>query len=237
MKIQGLQKLTLLDYPEKVACTVFLPGCNFRCPFCHNASLVVNIPKEPEMTEEGFFAFLKKRRGILDGVCVTGGEPLLCPDTEAFIRDIKELRYAVKLDTNGSFPEKLKHLVEEKLVDYVAMDIKNAPDAYAVTTGTDGRYLEAVKESVSFLKEGHVPYEFRTTVTKNFHRKEIFEQIGQWLLGAEKYFLQAFVDSGDLVGTNIEGCSEAEMREFLEVVKHYVPGTKIRGMSEKSSRR
>ena len=193
MRIQGLQKLTLLDYPEKVACTVFTAGCNFRCPFCHNASLVVDIPKESEITEEAFFSFLKKRQGVLDGVCVTGGEPLLQTGIEDFIRKIKELGYAVKLDTNGSFPEKLKYLVEEKLIDYVAMDIKNSLDAYEVTAGTDGHFLRAIEESVAFLKEGHVPYEFRTTVTKDFHMRENFEKIGQWIQGAEKYFLQKYV--------------------------------------------
>lgn len=230
MKIQGLQKLTLLDFPERVACTVFFAGCNFRCPFCHNASLVVDIPPEGDITEEEFFSFLKKRQGILDGVCITGGEPLLQPDIEKFIRKIKELGYAVKLDTNGSFPEKLKSLVEKELVDYVAMDIKNCPEDYGMTAGVSTLDIEAVKESVAYLKEGHVPYEFRTTVVKNYHTKESFEKIGQWLQGTEKYFLQNFVDSGDLIGKDTEGCSEEEMKEFLSVVSRYVPNTKIRGI-------
>lgn len=230
MKIQGLQKLTLLDYPEKVACTVFTAGCNFRCPFCHNASLVVDIPKEAEISEEAFFAFLKKRQGILDGVCVSGGEPLLQKDIETFICRIKELGYAVKLDTNGSFPEKLKELVQKKIVDYVAMDIKNSLDAYGETAGTDGRYLDAIQESAAFLKEGHVPYEFRTTVTKDFHKKENFEKIGQWIAEAENYFLQSFVDSGDLICPQIQGCDEKEMKEFLSIVKTYVFNTAIRGI-------
>lgn len=230
MRIQGLQKLTLLDYPEKVACTIFTAGCNFRCPFCHNASLVTNIPKEGEITEEAVFSFLKKRQGILDGVCITGGEPLLQPEIENFIRRIKELGYAVKLDTNGSFPEKIKYLVREGLVDYVAMDIKNSLEAYARTSGTDDRFLEAIQESVRFLKEGTVAYEFRTTITKNFHNKSCIEQMGQWLIGAEKYFLQAFVDSGDLISANVQGCEEKEMKEFLSLVKNYIPNTKLRGM-------
>lgn len=230
MRIQGLQKTTLLDYPEKVACTVFTAGCNFRCPFCHNASLVVDIPEETEITEEAFFHFLKKRQGILDGVCVSGGEPLLQPGIEEFIRQIKELGYAVKVDTNGSYPDKLKYLVEEKLVDYVAMDIKNSLDAYDVTTGTDGRFLKDIKESAAFLKEGKVPYEFRTTVTKDFHTREDFEKIGQWIQGAEKYFLQSFVDSGDLIDSKICGCDEEEMKEFLSTVKTYVPNVRLRGI-------
>lgn len=229
MRIQGLQKTTLLDFPEKVACTVFTAGCNFRCPFCHNASLVVNIPKESEITEESFFSFLKKRQGILDGVCVTGGEPLLQPDIENFIRKIKELGFLVKLDTNGSFPEKLKDLVEKGLVDYVAMDIKNSLSAYEQTCGVKALDTEMVERSVRYLREGHVPYEFRTTVTKDFHTKEDFEQIGRWLKGTEKYFLQKFVDSGDLIGTSVEGCTEEEMKEFLLIVKQYIPNVKIRG--------
>ncbi|MEE1315196.1 MAG: anaerobic ribonucleoside-triphosphate reductase activating protein [Faecalimonas sp.] len=230
MQIQGLQKLTLLDFPEKVACTVFTAGCNFRCPFCHNASLVTHVPQEAEMTEEAFFSFLKKRQGILDGVCITGGEPLLQKDIENFIRKIKELGYAVKLDTNGSFPDKLKFLVQEQLVDYVAMDIKNSLQAYAATAGTDARYLDAIQESVVFLQESHVPYEFRTTVTKNFHTKEEFARIGEWIAGCEKYFLQAFVNSGDLIDSQITGYDEEEMNEFLDVVKAYVPNAKLRGI-------
>ena len=230
MRIQGLQKLTLLDYPEHTACTVFTAGCNFRCPFCHNASLVVNIPKEAEISEEEFFAFLQKRKGILDGVCVSGGEPLLQPDIERFIKKIKDMGFAVKLDTNGSFPDKLIHLVEEGLVDYVAMDIKNSPATYAITAGVEVVDVEAIKKSVSYLKERHVPYEFRTTVVKNYHFEESFELIGKWLAGADKYFLQNFVDSGDLIGKNTRGCSEEKMKEFLEVTQKYIPNAKLRGM-------
>lgn len=230
MRIQGLQKLTLLDFPEKVACTVFTAGCNFRCPFCHNASLVVNIPKEAQISEDEFFAFLRKRQGVLDGVCISGGEPLLQPDIENFMRKIKEMGFAIKLDTNGSFPEKLKTLVEKGLVDYVAMDIKNCPEAYALTAGVEILDIESIENSVSYLKEDHVPYEFRTTVVKHYHTKEVFEKIGQWLTGAERYYLQNFVDSGDLIGKKTKGCSEEEMKEFLEAVKKYIPSAKLRGM-------
>lgn len=230
MRIQGLQKLTLLDFPGRTACTVFTAGCNFRCPFCHNASLVVDIPKEAAISEEEFFAFLKKRQGILDGVCVSGGEPLLQPDIEEFIGKIKELGYVVKLDTNGSFPKKLKALVEKGLIDYVAMDIKNCLESYAITSGTDALDLGAIEESVSYLKEGHIPYEFRTTVVKNYHFEESFEKIGQWIQGADKYYLQNFVDSGDLIGKKTKGCSPEEMNTFLKVVQKYIPTAQLRGI-------
>lgn len=230
MRIQGLQKLTLLDYPEHTACTVFTAGCNFRCPFCHNASLVIDIQKEAQVSEEEFFAFLQKRIGILDGVCVSGGEPLLQPDIELFIKKIKDMGFAVKLDTNGSFPDKLIYLVEQGLVDYVAMDIKNSPETYAFTAGTETLDIVSVKKSVAYLKEGHVPFEFRTTVVKHYHSKESFEEIGKWLDGTEKYFLQNFVDSGDLIGKNTRGCSKEEMKEFLAIVQKYVPNAKLRGV-------
>ncbi len=229
MKIQGLQKLTLLDFPEKVACTVFTAGCNFRCPFCHNASLVVNIPAESEWTEEKFFDFLKKRQGILEGVCVTGGEPLLQAGIEEFIRKIKELGFLVKLDTNGSFPDKLKSLVEKKLIDYVAMDIKNSKESYSITAGVDNRYQEAICESVEFLKQKNLPFEFRTTVVKHFHTEEEFERIGNWISGTDKYYLQKFKNSGDLINGHIQGCDDEEMEKFLLVVKKYVPNAQIRG--------
>lgn len=230
MRIQGLQKLTLLDYPEHTACTLFTAGCNFRCPFCHNASLVVDIPKEAEISEEELFAFLQKRVGILDGVCISGGEPLLQPDIEQFIRKIKDMGFAVKLDTNGSFPDKLIHLVESGIVDYVAMDIKNSPETYALTAGMEVLDVTSVKKSAAYLKEGHVPYEFRTTVVKHYHSKESFEEIGKWLYGTGQYFLQNFVDSGDLIGKNTRGCSEDEMREYLHAAQKYIPNAKLRGI-------
>jgi pyruvate formate lyase activating enzyme len=230
MKIQGLQKLTLLDFPEHVACTVFTAGCNFRCPFCHNASLVVDIKKENEISEEEFFRFLEKRKGVLDGVCVSGGEPLLQPGIEIFLRKIKDMGYSVKLDTNGSFPEKLRSLMEQKLIDYVAMDIKNSPELYPITAGCETLDIVSVQKSVNYLKEGNIPYEFRTTVVKHYHSKEAFEEIGKWLAGTEKYFLQNFVDSGDLINGKTKGCSEEEMKEFLSAVQVFVPSAKLRGI-------
>lgn len=229
MRIQGLQKLTLLDFPGKVACTVFTAGCNFRCPFCHNASLVINIPEEGQISEEEFFAFLEKRKGVLEGVCVSGGEPLLQPNIDKFIAKIKDMGFLVKLDTNGSFPDKLKDLASRHLIDYVAMDIKNAIDEYAITAGIDDRYLDDIQESVSFLKGNGIPFEFRTTVVKHFHTEESFENIGRWIAGTEKYYLQKFKDSGDLINGRIQGCSDEEMEKFLQIVKKHIPNARIRG--------
>lgn len=226
MHISGLQKTTLLDFPGKVACTVFLAGCNLRCPFCHNASLVTSTPEEA-MEEDAFFAFLKKRRGILDGVCVTGGEPTLRPDLPAFIRKIKDLGYAVKLDTNGTNPKMLEALLPE--LDYVAMDIKASPDRYAAVCGGIDR-LEAVRESVRLLKEGHTPYEFRTTCVHPFHDPADMTAIGKWLEGANQYYLQSFVDSGDLVGGGVWGLSKEEMEALRDAVLPHIPNTHIRGI-------
>ena len=229
--VQGIQKLTLLDYPGRVACTLFTGGCNFRCPFCQNSALLP-CHKKGDLDTAEVLAFLEQRRkkGLLDGVCITGGEPLLQEDIADFLKELKQMGYAVKLDTNGSYPEKLKYLVHEGLIDYVAMDIKNAISAYEETAGIDGSYLEAVQESVAFLKEGTVAYEFRTTVTKNFHTAERFEEIGKWIQGADRYFLQAFVDSGDLISPNIIGCDAKEMNEFLSIVKPYIPNARLRGI-------
>lgn len=230
MKIQGLQKLTLLDYPEKVACTIFTAGCNFRCPFCHNASLVTHVDGENDIPEEEVWRFLKKRQGVLDGVCVTGGEPLLQPDVEEFIQKIKELGFLVKLDTNGSNFETMRRLVEAKAVDYVAMDIKNSPDKYGETAGIQDYGLNNILQSVDYLMSGKVPYEFRTTVVREFHKREDFAAIGRWLRGADKYYLQGFVDSGDLVQPGLHGYTKDIMEQALEIIKVNIPNAKLRGV-------
>ena len=192
MEIAGLQKLTLLDFPGKVACTVFLSGCNFRCPYCHNAELIDGL-LPPETDEDGLIAFLEKRRGLLDGVCITGGEPSLRGEELArLLRRVKALSYAVKLDTNGTRPELLSSLAEEGLIDYVAMDIKNSPDRYAETAGLSRISLDAVRESASFLLSGRVDYEFRTTVVKELFDDNSFLGIGPWIRGAKRYYLQPF---------------------------------------------
>lgn len=231
MNIQGVQRLSLLDFPDRVACTVFTCGCNFRCPFCHNASLV--IPEEmtgDEMAEDVFFDFLASRKNKLDGVCISGGEPLLQRDIGLFIRRIRNMGFAVKLDTNGTVPGLLKELVDDGLIDYVAMDIKNSPGKYAETSGMADLLLDQVFESVSFLLSGKVPYEFRTTVIREFHTGRDIEQIGQWIQGAELYYLQEFVDSGSLIGEDLHALSPNEMEDFRRIAADYVPGTQLRGV-------
>lgn len=231
MIIKGFAKLTLLDYPGKVACTVFTGGCNFRCPFCHNASLATRAGEVDTIPEEEVFSLLRKRKGILDGVCVTGGEPLLFGDElREFISKIKELGYAVKLDTNGSFPERLASLIESGLIDKVAMDIKNSPSKYGETAGVDNFDISPILRSVELLKNSGIDYEFRTTVVKELHETSDFEEIGKMIAGAKAYFLQSFVDSGDLIGEGMSAMSEAELKECLAVVGKYVPAALIRGL-------
>ncbi len=226
MQIGGLQKMTLLDYPGRVACTVFLPGCNFRCPFCHNAPLVLG-PGE-RLDEQALFAFLEKRRGLLDGVAVTGGEPLLQPELETFLRRIKALGYPIKLDTNGSFPNRLRGLLEEGLVDYIAMDIKNCREKYDRTAGA-AVHFDDVAQSAALLLEGRVPYEFRTTVVEELHEPEDFEKIGVWLSGAEHYYLQGFVDSGALLTPGLHAASHEKMLACLAAARQTVPAARLRG--------
>lgn len=229
MNIQGLQKLTLLDYPGKMACTVFTAGCNLRCPFCHNSRLVINPEKQSEYKEEEILAFLKKRAGILDGVAITGGEPLLQPDIEDFIRQVKSLGYSVKLDTNGTFPKKLRDLVEKGLVDYVAMDIKNSSELYAETVGISGYDISKIKESIAFLLEGRVDYEFRTTVVREFHSVFGMNSLGEMIKGAKRHFIQGFIDSGELIGFGLSAVPKDEMERMKKIMLQYVDECEIRG--------
>lgn len=229
MLIKGFQKLTLLDYPGKTACTIFTGGCNYRCPFCHNAGLVTKMDTEI-IPESEVFNHLKKRQGILDGVAISGGEPLLQGDIEEFLEKIKELGYSIKLDTNGSFPDKLKSIIDNGLCDYVAMDIKNSKERYNETVGIDKFDISLMEKSVEILMNSDVQFEFRTTVTKNFHTVEDIEKIGEWIKGTEKYYLQNFVDSGNLIDCNVEGVSKEEMQLMLERIKKYVPAAEIRGL-------
>lgn len=231
MIINGFQKLTLLDYPGRVACTIFTAGCNMRCPFCHNASLVTHIDSENTFSVEEVLDYLKKRQGILEGVCITGGEPLLQPDIKEFIAEIKKLGYSVKLDTNGTFPEKLKELVNEGLVDYVAMDIKNSQAKYKETAGINNLDLSKIEESVDFLINSNIDFEFRTTIVNEFHTVEDIQDIVVWIKGAHKYFLQNFVDSGDLIGQDLNPVTLDTLRVMREKATEFIPCVELRGIS------
>ncbi len=230
MKIAGLQKLTLLDYPGKVACSMFTPGCNYRCPFCHNAALV--LPERPRGEIHGgdVLAFLRKRVGMLDGVCVSGGEPLLQAGLTDFLREVKALGYAVKLDTNGSNPALLGLLIDEGLLDYAAMDIKNTLAKYPETAGVPGMDLNAVVQSAELLMRERIPFEFRTTLVREFHTLEDVLEIGRWLQGATRYFLQHFVDSGDLLSSGLHPVPEDEMRVMADSLRPYIKEVELRGI-------
>lgn len=228
MKIGGLMKMTLLDFPGYVACTVFLEGCNFRCPFCHNADLAV--AKSPDrIIEEEFFGFLKKRQGVLDGVCVSGGEPLMTAEALDFLKKIKAMGYKLKLDTNGSFPERLKSAVQSGLCDYVAMDIKNAPGKYGQTSGSEKITFDTVKESIEFLKDSGIPHEFRTTVVKDFHTKEDIAEIAKIIGENEKYFIQPFRDGERVMVMGLQEFDNEELKILLDTAREYAPKTCVRG--------
>lgn len=230
MKICGFQKLTLLDFPGHVACTIFTGGCNLRCPFCHNALLVTEVNDVETYEEQTILDYLRKRQGILDGVAITGGEPLIQKDIKEFIRKIRNLGYAVKLDTNGTYPEILKEIVSEGLVDYVAVDIKNSKEKYAETVGIPGFDTAPIEETVRYLLENHVDYEFRTTVVSEFHETEDIISIARWISGSPRYFLQNFVDSGNLIGENLHEVPREMLKNMAAEASLYVPDTKIRGI-------
>lgn len=230
MKICGLNKTTLLDYPGRVACTVFLGGCNFRCPFCQNSSLVLDPGSQPEITEAEILKFLKKRQGILDGVCITGGEPTLSTDLGDFLGKIKELGYEIKLDTNGSRPWVVKELAQAGLIDKAAMDIKACPENYPALTGISAPDMDAVKETADFLMKGNLDYEFRTTVVKELHSAEDFRVIGQWLAGAKAYYLQAYRDSEGVIKPGFTSYSLEELKAFRQVLLETMSLVEIRGI-------
>lgn len=230
MTVNGLAKLTLLDYPGRTAATVFLAGCNMRCPFCHNAPLVTDADGAERIDEHTLRAFLRKRMGLLDGICVTGGEPTLRPDLPELLRMIKEYGYAVKLDTNGTSPRRLAALIDAGLVDYVAMDIKNSPAKYPQTVGVPDFDITPVRESVALLSGGLADCEFRTTAVAGLHTEEDFESIGDWLFGAKRYYIQNFVDSGALIAPGTRGCDRGQMHRFLKAVRKYIPKAELRGM-------
>ena len=231
MRICGLQKLAMVDFPEKLAATVFTGGCNLRCPFCHNALLVNRLEENPEThSTEEVLAFLKKRKGFLDGVVLSGGEPLLAAGAAEFLAAVKGLGFAVKLDTNGCYPDRLKEILDQGLVDYVAMDIKNSREKYAETVGIPGFDITPIEQSVRLLQSSGVDFEFRTTVVKEFHTAQDFVSIGQWLAGSPRYFLQQFVDSGYLVGTGCTAVEPLELQAFADLARPFFNLVEVRGL-------
>ncbi len=228
MFIAGLQKLSLLDFPGKLCATVFTLGCNLCCPFCHNASLVTHTDDIEKIKEDEFFAFLNKRVGLLDGVCVSGGEPLLQKDISDFIKKIKALGFAVKLDTNGTQPQTLAELLKSGLVDYVAMDIKNSKEKYSETVGLENFDITPVERSVELLAESGVPHEFRTTLVREYHTPEDIEKIALWIKPAS-YFLQTFMDSGDLICEGLHGFNAKETEVFASSARKHLEHVEVRG--------
>lgn len=230
MIIKGLQKTTLLDFPGKLAATVFTAGCNFRCPFCHNASLVVRPNEVEEVSLDHFFSYLEKRSSLLDGVCITGGEPLINPDIADFIARIRSYGLLVKLDTNGAFPKRLEALLDAGLIDYVAMDVKNSEIKYADTVGRENFDISPVKESIEIIMNKAPDYEFRTTVVRELHEPSDIEEICKWLTGAKRYFLQKYVDSGDILCGSFSAYSDPEMLELHSLACRYIPSAILRGV-------
>lgn len=231
MTIKGLQKTTLLDYPEKLACTIFTAGCNFRCPFCHNASLVLRAGEVDEIPEKDLLSYLEKRGGLLDGVCITGGEPLLNPDIEELIVKIRSYGLLVKLDTNGAFPDRLESLLDKGLIDYVAMDVKNSDGKYGETVGLGESFdISVIDRSIDIIMKKAPDYEFRTTVVRELHDLEDLLSIAKKLKDAKKYFLQKYVDSGDVLACGYSAYEDAEMLSLYDAVREVLPVTILRGV-------
>lgn len=232
MYIHGLNKTTLLDYPGHLAATLFLGSCNFRCPFCHNGGLVLHPEQQPAIPVSEVLSFLKKRRNMLEGVCITGGEPTLHSQLPSLIGSIKELGYLVKLDTNGSRPDVLISLCRDGLVDMVAMDIKTSKERYPIVSGIPALDISSIEKSVDFLLQGTVPYEFRTTVVRQLHSREDFVSIGNWIGGCDAYYLQAYKESPEILAGSFSAYSLEEMEAFRKVLLPTIPHTSIRGLEE-----
>lgn len=219
MLILGLTKTTLLDYPGKVAATVFTGGCNFRCPYCHNGQLVINPSSEPKITEDEVFEHLTKRRKVLEGVCITGGEPTIQADLKDFICRIKDMGYMIKLDTNGTNPKKMLEFIREGLIDYVAMDVKNSPNKYGITTGCNEQAFKNVAESVEILKSEIIPYEFRTTVVRQFHTDTDLQEIAEWIRGTSKWYLQSYKESDSVIQKGLSAYTKDELVRMTENIE------------------
>lgn len=229
MKLHGIQKMTLLDFPGVVSCTIFLGGCDFRCPFCHNFELIDGTA-EPIMDDSELIEFLRGRKALIDGVAITGGEPCLHKDLPELIRKIRAEGYKVKLDTNGYHPEMLKAIIDEGLVEYVAMDIKNSEEKYALTCGLDDINMDIIKESISILMNSDIDYEFRTTVVDELHEEADFEKIGEMIRGAKHYFLQRFTDRDSVPYGNLSAPSFEDMHKYCDIARNFVTNSDLRGV-------
>ena len=230
MVFHGFQKMTMLDFPGYVACTVFTPGCNFRCPFCHNSLLVTRMNDSEIYTEEDILSYLRKRQGVIDGICISGGEPLMHDDIFDFVKKVKELGFLVKIDTNGSYPEKLEKLIDSGNIDYVAMDIKNCPDRYGETVAIPDFDFEPVRNSVQILLQNKIQYEFRTTVVKEFHTPQDMVKIGELIHCAERYFIQHFIESEGNIQQGLTPLIKEEMENLRLSVSRFVKNAELRGI-------
>ena len=230
MVFHGFQKMTMLDFPGYVACTVFTPGCNFRCPFCHNSLLVTKVNENEMYSEDEILAYLGKRKGVIDGICISGGEPLMHDDIFDFVKKVKETGMLVKIDTNGSFPDKLKKLIDSGNIDYVAMDIKNCPEKYSVTTGIQDFDFSPVRKSIELLLEGRIAYEFRTTVVKELHTPQDMVEIGELIKGADRYFIQHFIESESNIQQGLTPLDREEMENLRNSVVRFVKNAELRGI-------
>ena len=230
MKIYGMEKLSLVDFDGKITCTIFTGGCNFACPFCHNSSLALNPTQNQELPFSEVLDYLTLRKKMVDAACITGGEPTIYPDLKDYFKIFKDMGFITKLDTNGTNPEMLKELVEEGLVDYVAMDVKNSYENYFKTIGVNNpKLLENVKESIKYLLEGHVDYEFRTTIVDELHKCEDIEKISIMLKGAKRYFLQKFTDSEYCIKQGLHEVPLQKAKEYLEILKKNIEEVNLRG--------
>lgn len=232
MQICGFVKTTLLDYPEHLACAIFLGGCNFRCPFCQNGDLVLGTASQPGISKEEILAHLKKRQGILEGICVSGGEPTLSPDLLVFLEEIKSLGYLIKLDTNGSNPAMVKEGIQRGLIDYVAMDIKSSRDTYAVLCGTPNIDIDAIEQTIRIVQTIGIKHEFRTTLVKPYHNEKTIRAIAAWIAGDSPYYLQEFRQSEGVIKQGLLSFSPEEMKRFKQILLPFLPNTHLRGMED-----
>ena len=230
MKIRGLQKLSMVDFPGKLAATVFTGGCNLRCPFCHNALLVTRLQESPVLDNGEVLQFLASRRGFLDGVVLSGGEPLMQTGVVDFLSKVRKLGFSIKVDTNGCYPDVLSEIISKGLADYVAMDIKNSPDKYAQTVGIPNFSLDNIKRSIKLLQSSGIDYEFRTTVVREFHTADDIAAIAKWIQDAPHYYLQNFEDSGNLISGGLHGFSADEMQILADSAAIYQKNIQIRGL-------